>query len=85
MTSPAAIDTVEELHRPRVRLLGSAYSARAFEIRDFLSRSVVTYDWVELDEAAARRILGIRLAGSARELVVARCRTPIETSTAFLP
>ncbi len=59
MTSPAAIDTVEPL-RPRVRLLGPAYSARAFEIRDFLSRSVVTYDWVELDEAAARRIPGIR-------------------------
>lgn len=59
MTSPAAIETVES-HGPRVRLLGPAFSARAFEIRDFLSRSVVTYDWVALDEAAARRIPGIR-------------------------
>jgi thioredoxin reductase (NADPH) len=35
--------------RTRVRLLGSAGSARAFEIRDFLSRSVVAFDWVEID------------------------------------
>jgi thioredoxin reductase (NADPH) len=43
----------------RVRLLGPAGSARAFEIRDFLSRSVVAYDWVELDEAAAKKLPGI--------------------------
>ncbi|VVD98324.1 NAD(P)/FAD-dependent oxidoreductase [Pandoraea fibrosis] len=59
MTSPAATDSIDN-PRPRVRLLGLAISARAFEIRDFLSRSVVTFDWVELDEAAARRIPGIR-------------------------
>ena len=59
MTSPTSMDAVKS-PQLRVRLLGLAYSARAFEIRDFLSRSVVTYDWVELDEAAARRIPGIR-------------------------
>lgn len=59
MPSPAAIDTVQP-RSSRVRLLGPAFSARAFEIRDFLSRSVVTFDWVELDEATARRIPGIR-------------------------
>ncbi|MES2185020.1 MAG: FAD-dependent oxidoreductase [Pseudomonadota bacterium] len=42
----------------RVRLLGAPHSAVAFEIRDFLSRSVVAYDWVELDEAAARALPG---------------------------
>jgi thioredoxin reductase (NADPH) len=46
---------------PRVRLLGPAGSPRAFEIRDFLSRSVVAYDWVELaSDEEARRIPGIR-------------------------
>ena len=59
MNLPVAIDTVEP-RGPRVRLLGPAFSARAFEIRDFLSRSVVTFDWVELDEASARRIPGIQ-------------------------
>lgn len=42
-----------------VRLLGAPNSPRAFEIRDFLSRSVVAYDWVELDEASARSLPGI--------------------------
>jgi thioredoxin reductase (NADPH) len=45
--------------RSRVRLLGSAGSAAAFEIRDFLSRSVVAFDWVELDADAARNLPGI--------------------------
>ncbi|MET0520013.1 MAG: FAD-dependent oxidoreductase [Burkholderiaceae bacterium] len=44
----------------RVRVLGAPHSARAFEIRDFLSRSVVAYEWIELDEASARRLPGIR-------------------------
>ena len=45
--------------RSRVRLLGSAGSAKAFEIRDFLSRSVVAFDWVELDAATAKGVPGI--------------------------
>jgi thioredoxin reductase (NADPH) len=42
--------------RTRVRLLGSAGSARAFEIRDFLSRSVVAFDWVEIDSSTDPRL-----------------------------
>lgn len=37
----------------RLRVLGAPNSARAFEIRDFLSRSGVAYDWVELDDSSA--------------------------------
>jgi thioredoxin reductase (NADPH) len=37
----------------RVRLTGAPDSARAFEIRDFLSRSVVAYDWVAVEGATA--------------------------------
>lgn len=43
-----------------VRLLGAPNSPRAFEIRDFLSRSVVAYQWIELDEATARALPGIK-------------------------
>src|SRR5258706_1120754 len=44
----------------RVRLFGLGNSAKAFEIRDFLNRSVVEYEWVELEsDETARRIEGI--------------------------
>ena len=33
----------------RVKVFGQARSAQAFELRDFLQRSVVAYDWVEID------------------------------------
>lgn len=52
--------------RSRVRLLGSAGSAKAFEIRDFLSRSVVAFDWVELDAATAKGVPGISGIDDAR-------------------
>ena len=45
----------------RVRLLGQRDSAEAWEIRDFLKRSVVEFDWIELtcDDDCARE-LGLR-------------------------
>jgi thioredoxin reductase (NADPH) len=55
---------------PRVRLLGAPDSAKAFEVRDFLSRSVVAYDWVELDDATARNLPGINGLDDARLPVV---------------
>jgi len=42
-----------------LRVLGCAHSPAAFELRDFLSRSVVCYDWVELDERSVRDVPGI--------------------------
>jgi thioredoxin reductase (NADPH) len=35
-------------HPQRVKLYGQPNSAAAYEIRDFLSRSVVEFDWIEL-------------------------------------
>lgn len=52
--------------RSRVRLLGAAGSARAFEIRDFLSRSVVAFDWVELNAVTANGVPGISGIDDAR-------------------
>ena len=44
----------------RVRLYGSPLSPRAYEIRDFLNRSVVEYDWTELHtNEEAQRIPGV--------------------------
>lgn len=52
--------------RSRVRLLGPAGSAKAFEIRDFLSRSVVSFDWVELDAVTAKSVPGVSGIDDAR-------------------
>jgi thioredoxin reductase (NADPH) len=35
-------------HPSKVKLYGQPNSAAAYEIRDFLSRSVVEFDWIEL-------------------------------------
>ena len=43
-----------------VRLLGHADDTGAWEIRDFLKRSVVEFQWIELStEADCRRELGL--------------------------
>lgn len=51
----------------RVRLYGNRDSAEAWEIRDFLKRSVVEFDWIELtgDEDCTRE-LGIGDLGNVR-------------------
>lgn len=55
------------LQNPRVlRLLGPPYSARAFELRDFLSRSGVAYAWVGLDDATCRRLAGVESLADRR-------------------
>lgn len=47
MPSPPAHNS-DSATRRKLRLYGRADSAEAYELRDFLSRSVVQYDWVEL-------------------------------------
>lgn len=43
----------------RIKLYGSALSPGAYEVRDFLARSVVAFDWVELlTDEDARRLAG---------------------------
>ncbi|WP_285422965.1 NAD(P)/FAD-dependent oxidoreductase [Pseudomonas sp. efr-133-TYG-103a] len=44
---------------PHLRVHGVASSAKAYEIRDFLSRSVVEYDWIELNASSAQTVPGI--------------------------
>lgn len=46
-------------HAATMRLLGAPNSPDAFLIRDFLSRSEVPYEWVQLDEATARTVPGV--------------------------
>ena len=54
------MDTDNATIKPgRMRVLGAPDSASAFEIRDFLSRSGVPYDWVQLDRASARSLAGV--------------------------
>jgi thioredoxin reductase (NADPH) len=49
--------------RGRVRLLGQAQSVGAYELRDFLQRSVVAFDWVELlSDDQCRNELGMSFA-----------------------
>ena len=52
---------------PKVRLLGRPGSPSAYEIRDFLSRSVVQFDWLELaSDDEARREAGVESLDDAR-------------------
>jgi thioredoxin reductase (NADPH) len=44
---------------PQVVLVGRRVSSLGYELRDFLSRNGVPYDWVEVDDVArVRRVLG---------------------------
>jgi len=63
---------MSEPERPaRVRLIGRAEGAGAFELRDFLQRSVVAFDWVELrDDEDSLREIGIPQLANARLPVV---------------
>jgi thioredoxin reductase (NADPH) len=46
--------------QPRVRLFGRQAQAEGYALRDFLSRSVVEFDWVELtSDEQARRLAGV--------------------------
>ena len=65
----------------RVRLLGLAESSEAYELRDFLQRSVVAFDWIELHgDADCQRELGLPQLANAR-LPVVELRTAPDSST----
>jgi thioredoxin reductase (NADPH) len=50
----------ERANQPRVRLFGRQAHADGYALRDFLSRSVVAFDWIELDsDEQARRLAGV--------------------------
>jgi len=50
----------------RVRLYGSPLSPKAYELRDFLNRSVVEFDWTELhSDDEAHRLTGAASLGDA--------------------
>lgn len=55
----------------RVRLFGHAYTGEAYALRDFLQRSVVAFDWIELNsDEDSHRELGIASLAAARLPVV---------------
>src|SRR3989442_14895221 len=60
-----------QTHRTRrVRLFGLHDSSEAYLIRDFLARSVVEFDWVEIhSDADALRELGTALANARLPIV----------------
>lgn len=61
----------DEGRPPVVRLFGNRDSAEAWEIRDFLKRSVVEFDWVELTgDDDCQRALGLPRLGNVRLPVV---------------
>src|SRR3954464_14137858 len=58
---------MSETSRPaRVRLYGQAQGGGAYELRDFLQRSVVAFDWIELrsDEDCQRELALPNLANA---------------------
>ena len=66
----------------RVRLLGQAQSGGAYELRDFLQRSVVSFDWVELQsDDQCQRELGTSLSGVRLPVVELPDGTRLEAPT----
>lgn len=54
-------------HQKKVRLYGQPNSAAAYEIRDFLNRSVVEFDWIELTcDADCDKELGLPSVSNVR-------------------
>ena len=54
----------------RVRLFGHAQSSEAYKIRDLLTRSVVAFDWIEVQaDEDCRRELGMALADASLPVV----------------
>lgn len=57
--------------RRQVRLYGQPQSAEAYALRDYLQRSVVTFDWIEItSDADCRQHLGLPDARNVRLPVV---------------
>src|SRR5438552_14478948 len=47
----------DELPVSQTQVVGHRWSARSFEVRDFLARNAVPYRWVNVDEPEGRRLL----------------------------
>ncbi|ROP65447.1 NAD(P)/FAD-dependent oxidoreductase [Curtobacterium sp. PhB115] len=55
-------ETVDRVPSRRVRVYGREFDADTYAVRDFLSRSVVQFDWVPLrDDDQAMTVTGVRL------------------------
>lgn len=66
----------------RVRLFGQAQSGGAYELRDFLQRSVVAFDWVDLpSDTECQRALGKSLAEARLPVVELPDGTRLEAPT----
>ncbi|HKT80689.1 MAG TPA: FAD-dependent oxidoreductase [Vicinamibacterales bacterium] len=53
-----------------VRVAGSRWSPQSYQVRDFLSRNQIPYQWIDLDEDAPTRELVIGTAGDLTRLPV---------------
>ncbi len=53
-----------------IRVLGSQWSPQSFDVKEFLSRNRVPYEWVDLDEDPVARALAQSLAGDLTRLPV---------------
>jgi thioredoxin reductase (NADPH) len=70
MTQPKNSDSSQG-NQKKVRLYGQPDSAQAYEIRDFLNRSVVEFDWIALGgDDDCNRELGLPSLGNVRLPVV---------------
>src|SRR5262249_41803303 len=53
-----------------IRIAGSRWSPQSYAARDFLSRSQIPYEWVDIDQDASVRSLVTSIAGDASPLLV---------------
>jgi thioredoxin reductase (NADPH) len=53
-----------------IRVLGSEWSPQSYQAKEFLSRNLVPYEWVDIERDAPARALAIALAGDLTRLPV---------------
>lgn len=65
---------IEANRIPHLHLVGVAKSSAAYELRDFLQRSVVAFDWIELQsDADCQRELGVSSLAKPRSVATSTC------------
>jgi thioredoxin reductase (NADPH) len=53
-----------------VRIAGSRWSPQSYQVRDFLARNQIPYQWIDIDQDAPTRELVVSLAGDVSRLPV---------------
>lgn len=65
-------DWAENVRMPYegIRLLGSRWSSKSYEVKEFLSRNLIPYQWVDIDSDEEMKQLAVSITGDVNKLPV---------------